>query len=84
MQRNRRDNNDVEEIEQEIIEPDNISFKGEKGVFIEWDEDHQPLPGVNYIRVYARDRLINKDGKPYPVFYLPGGITRDCRNHIIS
>ena len=81
---NRRDNNDVEEIEQEIIGPDNISFKGEKGVFIEWDEDHQPLPGVNYIRVYARDRLINKDGKPYPVFYLPGGITRDCRNHIIS
>lgn len=79
-----KENEGNEDVEYEIISPDSIQFKSDNGTYIEWDKDNQPQLGVNYLRVYARDRLINKDGKPYPIFYLPGGISRDCHNSIIS
>lgn len=79
-----KENEGNEDVEYEIISPDSIQFKSDNGTYIEWDEENQPQLGVHYLLVYARDRLINKEGKPYPVFYLPGGITRDCHNSIIS
>lgn len=78
-----KENEGNEEIEYEIINPDKIQFKSKNGTFVDWYGDTNPIPGVNYLRVFARDRLINKDGKPYPVFYLPGGISRDCINNKI-
>ena len=79
-----KENEDNGEKEYEIINPDKIQFKSENGKYIDWDDDNQPQFGVNYLRIHARDRLINKDGNPYPVFYLPGGISRDCiKNKIL-
>lgn len=78
-----KENEGNEDVECETISPDSIQFKRDNGTYIEWNENNQPQLGVNYLRIFARDRLINKEGKSYPVFYLPGGISRDCINNKI-
>ena len=73
-----------EEDKIEMISPDLIQFKGVNGRYIDWDDDNEPSVGINYIKVYARHKLINNNEKAYPIFYLPGGIVRDCKQHTIK
>lgn len=73
-----------EEDKIEKISPDLIQFKGVNGRYIDWDDDNEPSVGINYIKVYARHKLINNNEKAYPIFYLPGGIVRDCEQHTIK
>ena len=68
----------------EIVSPDSIQYKGDNGRYIEWDETREPSMGINYIKVYSRHKLINPNDKAFPIFYLPGGIVRDCDEHTVK
>lgn len=72
-----------DECKMEIIPADTIEFKSTNGHYVEWTDDCIPAFGVNYVRVYARHQLINKN-EVFPVFYLPGGVSRDCENRLIT
>ena len=72
-----KNNSEDDEHGIEIISPETIEFKSSNGYYVEWTSDCVPAFGVNYIRVYARHQLINKN-EVFPVFYLPEGICRNC------
>lgn len=79
-----KDNNEEgEEKAGEIIVADLVQFRASNGQYVDWEEEREPAYGINYIRVYARHKQINKNER-LSIFYLPGGITRNCEEHTIS
>lgn len=77
------DNEEGEEKAGEIIAADLVQFKASNGQYVDWEEEREPAYGINYIRVYSRHKLINKDER-IAIFYLPGGMHRDCVENLIT